>query len=572
MKLTLLNRPQQLDKLSEHAQWDIVVIGGGITGAGILKLASQLGLKALLVEQQDFAWGSSSRSSKMVHGGLRYIAQGQVKLTQESILARQQLLAQAPNLVTEQSFVMGHYKKQFPWPWLFNSLLSVYDFLAGKAFAEHHSTTAPSLKKHHRLGKAELPFLTPHIKNHDNLGGSQFFDAMTDDARLVLRLIQEAQQLGALAINYCQAESLIYDQQHKVVGVNVQLEESQQSLKVNSKVVINATGAWAEQLLSVKDNQTSQNKSTSQLKHKISIRPLRGSHIIVPNWRLPVASVVTILHAQDQRPVQVFPWQNVTVIGTTDVEHQQSLLKEPKISAGEFDYLMAAVTQQFPSIKLTAADVISTFAGVRPVVATGGLLSPSQEKRDHSLWQQAGLVTVAGGKITTFNLIAQQVLTAVAGELNLTTPLKNYRCFAKDAKLSTSLKTKYGLAPYHYQHFQGCYGDLANDFLQQAEGYQLKPISYSSYLWAELVWAVRFEQVQHLDDLLLRRTRLGNVLPDGAIMLMPQIKTLCQAQLKWSDDQWFYEQQRYHKIWQNYYSLPKVNRELGQLNEAECGV
>jgi glycerol-3-phosphate dehydrogenase len=549
MSLKKLTRAQRIEQIIAQPQWDLIVVGGGITGAGIFKLASQLGLKVLLVEQNDFAWGSSSRSSKMVHGGLRYMAQGQIKLTRESVKERQHLLTKAPHLVSKQSFAMSHFQRQFPWPWIFNCLLSVYDF-----FADDKTTK----KQHQYHNKQNYSYLVPNAKDENSLGGTQFSDAMTDDARLVLRLIQEAQQLGGQAINYCKVEDFLFndkENKQRITGVNVSLAENNQSLLLNAKVVVNATGAWATDLLATNDH----NHKNQQ---PITLRPLRGSHIIVASWRLPVASAIAILHPQDKRPVQVFPWQNVTVIGTTDVEHSEALSQEPQISQAEFDYLLAAVDFQFPTINLVADDVISTFAGVRPVVASGGLISASKEKRDHSIWQQPGLVTIAGGKLTTFRVISQQVLHIIADDLALSLPIFNYPAFdfsAFDDKLSKRAAKKVNLDEHHYQHLSGCYGALTTQFIEQFAQYQLMQISYSRHLWAELVWAVHYEQVLHLDDLLLRRTRLGNVLPDGAKALLEPIKTLCFVALQWSESKWQFEVQRYKKLWKSNYSLPLFN-------------
>ncbi len=359
------SRHRRLQQISQRNGWDIIIIGGGITGAGILKLASQMGLKALLLEQKDFAWGSSSRSSKMVHGGLRYIAEGQIGLTRESVRERQRLLKDAQGLVIKQSFTVSHYARKFPWPWVFNLLLSIYDLFSGK-------------RQHRYWSKKDYQYLVPGTDPQDSTGGTQFMDAMTDDARLVLRLIQEAQQNGSQAVNYSKVNQLIREN-GKVVGVLATPEESEDAIRLDSKVVVNATGAWSSLLLSDSEKQ-------------VLIRPLRGSHLVVPSWRLPVASAISVAHPFDKRPVQIFPWQNVTIIGTTDVEHQQSLSFEPCISQDELNYLMECVEHQFPFAQLTENDIISTFAGVRPVIDSGTATAPSKEKRNHTIWTKPGLI------------------------------------------------------------------------------------------------------------------------------------------------------------------------------------
>ncbi|WP_052379919.1 MULTISPECIES: glycerol-3-phosphate dehydrogenase/oxidase [unclassified Pseudoalteromonas] len=372
-----LSRSQRINIIRQQDNWDIIIIGGGITGAGILKLASQLGLRALLVEQRDFSWGSSSRSSKMVHGGLRYIADGQIKLTVESVKERQHLVEHSNGLVFNQSFLMSHYKKQFPQPWIFNSLLSVYDFIAG-------------IKQHNYLPKAQYSYYVPKVKTKYSKGGSQFVDAMTDDCRLVLRLLQEAQTDNnkTLAINYTKVTKVNY-QHNGVKGVQVQLDG--QNIPIKSKVVINATGAQASQF--------------NLSKPIVKLRALRGSHLVVSNWSLPVASAISVRHPKDKRPVQIYPWQNTTIVGTTDVEHKYDLNVEPNISQNEFDYLIECVKHQFEGIKLNDLDLISTFSGVRPVVTKGGGIDPSKEKRDHSIWHEKGVINIAGGKLTTLILL-----------------------------------------------------------------------------------------------------------------------------------------------------------------------
>ena len=347
-----LSRNERVAKVS-HESWDLVIVGGGITGAGILKLASQLGLKALLLEKNDFSWGSSSRSSKMVHGGLRYIADGQIKLTVESVKERQHLVAHSNGLVFNQSFLMSHYKNVFPHPWLFNGLLSVYDYIAG-------------IKQHKFIPKDDFGYFVPKSNMHNCIGGSQFTDAITDDCRLVLRLIQEAQtnNTNALAINYANVKNLSFKNKVKNSLV-VEFEGLNKSINVNTKLVVNATGAQANQFCLSKPH--------------VKLRALRGSHLVVPSWSLPVASAISVRHPKDKRPVQIYPWQNTTIIGTTDVEHKGNLNFEPKISQSEFNYLLECIQCQFNQKSLEDIELISTFAGIRPVVSQsqGNKLDPS---------------------------------------------------------------------------------------------------------------------------------------------------------------------------------------------------
>ncbi len=538
-----MDRSQRLEQLTQAEQiWDLVIVGGGVVGAGLLKRASQAKLKVLLVEQRDFAWGSSSRSSKMVHGGLRYIAEGQVRLTKESVLEREKLLKDAPLLVTKQSFAMSHYKKQFPWPWLFSSLLKVYDSIANLADGN---------RRHKQYQQQDYLMLVPGAKEQELIAGTQFYDAMTDDTRLVQRLIQESLQLGGQAINYCAASNLI-EQDGKIVGLNVKAEELEQEIAIKAKMVVNATGAWTNTLLQNSTSKTSDNETESLELTKLNMRPLRGSHIILPNWRLPVATCVSVRHPVDKRPVQIYPWLNTTMVGTTDVEHSEDLSKEAKISQQEFDYLMATVENQFPAAKITADDVISTFAGIRPVVSQGGAIDPSKEKREHSIKHVPGLITVAGGKLTTFDVIAEDVLSLLQKETGLNKPDFSTPVFAK-----ASTDNKANLPKHINDQAIACFGELSDTFIAQSSEQSLTPISYTRHLWAELAWAAKYEQIVHLDDLLLRRTRLGNLLTQGGQSYLDKIKDLCQQTLNWSDEKWQQEVSRYQQIWQQHYSLPE---------------
>lgn len=538
-----LSRLKRLASLEDIPRWDLIIIGGGICGAGIFKLASQMGLKTLLLEQNDFAWGSSSRSSKMVHGGLRYVAEGQIGLTIESVKERQRLLRDAQHLVTQESFIVSHYRNQFPSRWAFNFLLNIYDRFAGE-------------KLHHSWSPNTFSYLVPGGKQKDSVGASQFFDAMTDDSRLVLRLLQEGQQLGGLAVNYIQATHLIQAHE-RVIGVQAKAEESEQTVSLSASMVINATGAWSNQLLPSK---------------KLNLRPLRGSHLVVPAWRLPVASAVAVMHPKDKRPVQIFPWQNTTIVGTTDVEHNQTLNKEPAISQSEIDYLLECVDHQFPQVKLSEKDIISTFAGVRPVISKSAYnkgaknkadkILPSKEDRSHRIIKQPGLVTVAGGKLTTFRLIAHEVLQSVSGDQHFK---ESYSWLKEKLEGSEALPILKpieklmvpNIDAHIAERILGCYGDLSQEFVSSADPEDLFPIGYTKNLWAEFRWAVKYEQVFHLDDLLLRRTRIGHLLPQGGINKLERVKSRCQSLLGWSEQRWQTEVARYQKLWQNCYSLPR---------------
>ncbi|WP_296176588.1 glycerol-3-phosphate dehydrogenase/oxidase [Psychrobacter sp. UBA2769] len=548
-------RQQALAPLSHRSSqvkpWDMLIIGGGITGAGIAREAARRGLAVLLIEQKDFAWGTSSRSSKMVHGGLRYIASGDYKTTLLSVRERERMLSEASGLVNEMHYVMPHYKGKFPPPWIFNTLLRVYDRLAGKRYFTYFKREA-------------FLSLNPHIKQDKFLGASQFSDAVTDDSRLVMRVLDEAMNDGAQAINYLKAESLITNEQGLVVGATLKDTSSEdnahsnaQSYDVYAKVVVSATGAWADTL------RMQASKRTEQNFHK-QIRPSRGSHLVVSKERLPIKQAYTFLHPVDKRAVFVFPWENRTVLGTTDLDHPPLGDSEVGITNDEVDYLLAATNDLFSDADLNREDVISTWAGVRPLISDGGdgkRVSPSKEKRDHSVWLDSNLVTVSGGKLTTFRLIALDVLEKCQEVLALDKSVIQNQTINGDHVFSDTTPTnpKFSTLPKALQQrLQGFYGRQLDTLLELAHDEELAYVTDSNTIWAEIRFAARHEQVIHLDDLLLRRTRLGLILPYGAMtpLISTRLKQICQQELGWNEQKWQQEVARYRDLWQRYYHLP----------------
>lgn len=506
--------------------WDVLVIGGGITGAGILREATRLGLHALLVEQRDFAWGTSSRSSKLVHGGLRYLKEGHFRLTRASVHERQQLLHEGPGLIDPLGFLLSVYKGDFPGRWTFEVGLTVYDLLA---LRWDHTYYSPQ----------DFQALAPHIAERDLKGGFRYGDAQTDDARLVLRILREASAESAALLNYTRVDDLILEN-GQVVGAHLQDMIGDRRAKVRARVVINATGVFADQLRSLVQGSP-------------RIRPLRGSHLIFPAWRLPVAQAVSFLHPFDRRPVFIFPWEGATLVGTTDVDHSGALDTEPRISPEETAYLMAAVEAEFYSLGISLQDVISTYAGVRPVIGSGKA-DPSQESRDHVIWEENGLLTVTGGKLTTFRLIALDVLKAMRHrlpdmpEVDSKMPVLN--------PVNISLPGAEGLEEAKRRRLLGRYGADTPALVAAAQPGELEAIPGTPILWAELRWAARAEGVAHLEDLLLRRTRLGLLSPEGGACLLPSIRSICQGELGWDDQQWETEASQYHVLWQHAYSIP----------------
>jgi len=520
---------QQL-KHEPGCNWDVIVVGGGIIGAGVLREAARRGLKALLIEQRDFAWGTSSRSSKMVHGGLRYIAQGHIKLTKHSVQERERLLREAPGLVER----MGNYfllrKGQFPGRLAMGSALTIYDKLAG-------------IKDHRYVNKKAVEQHFPGIQSQDLKGACYYTDTAVDDARLVLRVLQEAIQAGGQALNYVKAKKLIKESsigKDQISGLVVEDVESGEQIQLNAPVVVNATGAWADRL-------------RSEVINEKRIRPLRGSHIVFSNKQLPIEDTLILFHPKDKRPVFIFSWEGATLVGTTDLDHQENLDQEACITNEEVEYLLDVVAVNFPESKLSREDIISSYSGVRPVIGSEKNKDPSKERRDHAVWAEKGLVTVSGGKLTTFRLIALDALNAALPWLNKVKPngsednIFNTPDIPKDTKVTNA---------NWLRRITGRYGCNAGPLLEYAGYGEQNLIKETLFCLAECRWAAKHESVVHLDDLLLRRTRLGLLLKDGAEELFSSLEKICQRELGWNNEKWQIEVTRYKTIWQQHYSLP----------------
>ena len=522
------NREQLLSNMrnGEHLDWDIIIVGGGITGAGVLREARRRGYKALLVEQQDFSWGTSSRSSKMVHGGLRYLAAGDLKLTKESVQERQRLLTEAPGLVDPISFYFTFRKGKFPGRIAMKVILTIYDFFAG-AQDNRYCNNKELLQRFKGLDENKLQ------------GASCYTDAMVDDSRLVLRVLQDSIDDGGYALNYTKVEDLLLTD-GKVSGVSIEDKDNSGSINLNAPVIINATGAWADRLRNVVNSEK-------------RIRPLRGSHVIIPKSLYPVTDVMTFLHVDDKRGVFVYPWEGTTVIGTTDLDHNEDLDLEATISDQEVDYLIKAFNSQFPSNELNRSDVLSTWAGVRPVIGAEKSKDPSKERRDHAVWSDNGLITVSGGKLTTFRLIALDALAAAKNNLPAEKEIFDDRVF------STPKISAQSLSPENNswgQRLLGRYGEKAIELANSSLLDEQQNLGETEFSLAECRWAIKHEAVEHLDDLLLRRTRLGMCLNNGGTALYPALKEIFSSERDWDDERWLTEVNRYETIWKNHYSLP----------------
>lgn len=511
--------------------WDLIIVGGGITGAGIFREAVRSGVKVLLVEADDFASGTSSRSSKLVHGGFRYLKNLQFKITVESVEERERLLREGKGLINPLDILFTGFDGDKIPQWAMGFGIILYGLLARKW-------------QYHHLTPHDLRRLCPQLTAPDLKGGFLYYDAQTDDARLTLRLIREAVQQGGVALNYARVIDLLRRNDGTVCGVVVQEEAGKQSSRtaeVKARLVINATGPWTDELRRLINRQA-------------RIRPLRGSHLLFPRARLPLDYSVSMFHPRDGRSVFTFPWEGVTLVGTTDVDVEDPVCTDPSITQWEAEYLLEFVQKVFPEQGLTLNDVVSTWAGIRPVINTGKV-NPSEESREHAIWFEDGMLTVTGGKLTTFRVMARDVLQVAQRILPELRPFDSHARVLAGTVLADDF-LNLGLSPEKVVRLLGRYGLETPALLDAIRPDEIAPIPGTPYLWGELRWAARAEGVLHLDDLLLRRVRIGLLLPDGAQSCLPRVKQIIMEEQGWNEEHWYEEVEAYQTLYHRAYSLP----------------
>ncbi|MDQ1335751.1 MAG: glycerol-3-phosphate dehydrogenase [Thermodesulfobacteriota bacterium] len=510
--------------------WDLIVIGGGITGAGVLLEAGRMGLRVLLLERNDFAWGTSSRSTKLIHGGFRYLKEGKVGLTWISVEERERLLREAPGLVERLGFLLPVYQDRGLGKWTLGTGFALYDLIARKWDHRFYDPEA-------------FCTLSPHISRDRLVGGFRFFDAQVDDARLVLRLIAEARAFGSQvqALNYVTVHQITRDASGKVSGIPATDTETSVERVFKTRAIINATGAWAEAIHPSPDRNC-------------RLRPLRGSHLVFPLWVLPTCHALSFFHPADGRPIAAIPWEGSLLVGTTDIDHEGDLVSEPGITPAEVSYLMEGLHDAFPYLSISLKDCLSSFAGIRPVLRHGES-DPSRESREHVVWVHKGLVTVTGGKLTTFRRLALVTLKAARPFLpsGMTRPWKGplFRPIVPDGAKEKGLQ-----APY-WRRLCGRHGSAAEEVIRRAAPEDLEPIPGTNTLWAELPFAAEHEQIRHLSDLLLRRVRIGLLAPTGGARYLDRIERLCDPVLPWDEARWKMERDAYLDLWKRSYGVPE---------------
>lgn len=505
----MLNRIASLARLESREEWDIIVIGGGATGLGIAVDAAQRGFKTLLVEKNDFAKGTSSRSTKLVHGGVRYLAQGNIKLVMEALRERGYMLANAPHLTRIQEFIIPAFN-------IFQQLyygagLWVYDLLSNRF----------SLGKPRLLGKRKLKKYLPGLNVNGVRGGILYTDGQFDDARFAIALALTAHDIGAVLLNYMSVNGLI-KKDGKVTGVLLQDELRSQTFEARGKVVINATGVFVDSILDLDDSAS-----------PAAVMPSQGVHLVVDASFFPGNSALMIPKTRDGRVLFAVPWSNAVVLGTTDTP-LNSISEEPTALEEEIGFIMDHFNQ-YCNKKITRNDIKSVFAGLRPLVKTSNTGSTALASRDHTIIvSPSNLITITGGKWTTYRKMAKDAVNNAA----FVAKLPIVKCRTRKLRLhGYDPKIAYGQPLSAYGSDAKQIRELINE--NREWGSFLHPSHV--YIKAEVIWAVRMEMAQQVEDVLARRFRLLFVDAQAALDIAPEVARLMAIELK-ATPEWVEEQ------------------------------
>ena len=381
---------------------DVVVIGGGITGAGIVRDAARRGLRVVLFEQNDIAYGTSSRSSKLIHGGLRYLESYEFSLVFESVSERRVILDLAPHLVNPLAFLFPVYKGARKSLRMISAGMWLYDGLA----------LFRSPKRHRTLKPREVSEEEPMLKQEGLQGAPVYYDCSTDDARLTLETVIDATQNGGTVVNWARVDALTKSEQGRVSGVVVKNVRDGSLREVKAHAVINATGPWTDDVLAMSGPRASK-----------MLRLTKGIHIVVERNQLPVEHAVVLFHPTDQRVLFALPWGERTYVGTTDTDFD-GVPGQEYATLEDVDYLISAANYYFPNNPIHRKDVISTWSGLRPLIAPEadvGDMAESQVSREHQIHiGEDGLITIAGGKLTTYRKMAKECVDTAVQILKLT--------------------------------------------------------------------------------------------------------------------------------------------------------
>jgi glycerol-3-phosphate dehydrogenase len=525
-------RTASLDRLA-HDSFDLLVVGGGITGAGIARDAAMRGLRVALVERDDFASGTSSRSSRLVHGGLRYLEHGHLHLVYEASRERRTLLRIAPHLVRPLPFLWPVFERSRIPMGRLRAGLFIYDALALFRNVGHHRMLSPGA----------VAALEPAVRRVGLRGGAMYYDAATDDSRLTLATLRAAAAAGATVVNHVAMEALLTEGD-AVRGGRAVTTLSGRTLEVRAQLVVNAAGPWGDAI-----------RALARPDAPRSVRGTKGVHVAVPHERIRNTGALVLLSPIDGRVMFVLPSGALTIIGTTDTDYSGPL-DSVRATTEDIAYLLRSVNAYFPGAHLTPADVVSAWAGVRPLVASGNG-APSDASREHAItWTAPGLLSVTGGKLTTYRAMAAEAVDRVAEFLGRSlrhaptdrVPLPGGDMTSLESELAEAT-SRTGLPELatHLVHAYGTEWRAIWSLVEEDRALAAHVAPGLPYVVAELHWAVEQEMALTLADLLIRRLHVAFETRDHGQAAAPAVARVIAPLLAWNAEQIERELARYSK-------------------------
>jgi glycerol-3-phosphate dehydrogenase len=534
------SRRESLSRFAEEV-FDILIIGGGITGAGLALDAALRGLRVGLVEKRDFAAGTSSRSTKLIHGGLRYLEHFDIALVHEGLRERAILARNAPRLAHPFPFVIPIYenrRRNYDRPLKMRLGLWLYDLLAGRR----------NFAPHRRLSRDETLRLAPQLDARGLKGAFIYYDAVTNDSRLVLEVIKAARGNGAEIANYARAVGFIKNGSGKIEGARLRDELSgpgiELEIECRARIVINATGVWMEDTLKLDGGAA--NGSNKR------VRPAKGVHLTVSADRLQVAAAWLIPSLTGHRFYFVVPWEGRVNIGTTDTDYSGDK-DHPRAEPEEIDEILCAINSYFPGARLDASDVISSWAGLRPLITDPGASDTTAvSRKDELIEAEDGLISIGGGKLTTYRLMAERGVDLAARRLSERFNITAGPARSKDAPIAVEtipgrstitpeqLSRTENLPLETARHLLSDYGPdcrLLIELAREDERLRQPMVKGLPHILAEVVYAARHEMALTLADVMARRTRLAILAGTAALNCAAIAAELLARELGWSREQ-----------------------------------
>ena len=496
------NRNKIIKRLQE-THYDLIVIGAGITGAGVAREASMRGLKVAVVDKQDFAAGTSSRSSKLAHGGIRYLGLGEMDIVRESTTERNWLRSHIPHLIRPIPFLFialegGKYKKRD-----IIGACKIYDFLG------NDKSDFKNYKNHKWYSSEEIFEMEPEFIREGNNGGAVYYDNNVDDARLTVETLKEAVIRGADVVSYCKVNGYMKSK-GKIVGVQCIDLENNSDFEIEGTLVVNATGIWTDELLENYPDDIP----------KPLIRPTKGVHLQFKREHVKNNMATIIRSISDDRVFFVLPRnENFTIIGTTDTDYKDDLVN-PFCNKEDADYLLTSVKHYFPNAEIDYDNILSTYAGIRPLLMQKGK-SESEISRKHNIFfSNDGLLTITGGKLTAFRRMAEDLFKKIE-EKEIFTNISRKDNFSKQRYLislekqewfeylkKSSIDLDKNVADHIYQQY-GRGALMILEIIKENESYKEKIMKDHYFIKAEIIYCLRYELTQHLSDLFCRRTEMS---------------------------------------------------------------